>query len=542
MLAAALPALAVCVAGSAPGAQGDVGRPTLSGPELTHDSADGLFKVHYTLSGADALAVAEDLDPANGVPDSVDWIEEGAGIVYHAFVDEDGWPEPPADEGVGGDGRIDIYVRALDINGYTHYVTLPSGHKASYIEIAPGNARLSKATFESIAGHETHHVLQFGMSDELPSWIYEATATYAQYLLFDDGLLTIARDALWIIRLGDPEFALDAVGNRYEYAGMVWVKYLIDKGTRDRKKLLYLWSAMAYAHDWVKGHDDFAVADLGLAGLDAAVEDYAVWNWFACASSDGRHYDPSNLGCLAGSVSRIEITAFPADGTTVTIGERGSAYLRFDPECKSRELDLTLRPTGKVRFQVIEEVPQDVSPILPDDGASASEKHFAISGWNDFHHVALVATNESGAPVTVSYHAETTGTYAPSASLPKPAALTAAPDLTRLAVGERAPVQLSASFGSCADGLDIAARATWSSSDPSVATVQNGEIVATRRGTADLFATFDGVGSNHVAVMVSPAPDSGSCQIGNSPPSSLPALAWVLAAWSALSLFRRKSL
>src|SRR5215470_4689205 len=179
MLAAALPALAVCVAGSAPGAQGDVGRPTLSGPELTHDSADGLFKVHYTLSGADALAVAEDLDPANGVPDSVDWIEEGAGIVYHAFVDEDGWPEPPADEGVGGDGRI------------------------------------SKATFESIAGHETHHVLQFGMSDELPSWIYEATATYAQYLLFDDALLTFARDALWIIRLGDPEFALDAVGNRY---------------------------------------------------------------------------------------------------------------------------------------------------------------------------------------------------------------------------------------------------------------------------------------------------------------------------------------
>lgn len=378
------------------------------------------------------------------------------------------------------------------------------------------------------------------MSDELPSWIYEATATYAQYLLFDDALLTFARDALWIIRLGDPEFALDTVGNRYEYAGMVWVKYLVDKGTRDRKKLLYLWSAMAYAHDWVQGHDDFAVADLGLAGFDAAVEDYAVWNWFACASSDGRHYNPSNLGCLGGTVSRTEITGFPVDGTTVSIGDRGSAYLRFDNDCKSQELDLTLRPTGKARFQVIEEVPQDVSPVLPDEGASAAEKHFAVPGWNDFHHVALVATNESGAPITVTYHAETQGTYAPSANLPKPGSLTAAPELTKLAVGERAPVQLTASFGSCADGLDVAARATWTSSDPTVAVVQDGEIVATRRGTADLFATFNGVGSNHVAVMVSPAPDSGSCQIGNSPTSGLPMLAWAFGAWCAVAIFRRK--
>jgi hypothetical protein len=523
-------------------ALGDDGRPILSGPELTHLSADGLFKVHYTLSGGDALAVTDDNDPKNGVPDSVDWIEEGVARMHQAYVLGDGWPEPPNDEGVGGDNRTDIYVRALDINGYTHYVQLPSGDYASYIEVAPGNARLSKGTFESIAGHEYHHVLQFGMTDRASAWIYEATATYAQYDVFnDDAILALARQALWLERLGEPELGLTATGNRYEYAGMIWVKYLIDKGKHDRQKLLSLWQAMAFAKNAIAGHEAFVKTELGLPSLDAAVEDYAVWNWFACKNDDGQHYDPNTLPCLAGTVNALDVKTLPADGQSVTIGPRGSYYLHLVRDCKTDELDVTVRPTGTMNLQVIYDLPQTNSTVTSKDAPANVDTALAVNGWNDAHQIALVATNLATAPATFSYHASARGTYAPTANLPKPATLVLGPDVTDLDVGQTASISLAGTFGTCADGADLTGKAKFTFSDPTIVRIDGTKVTALRRGTTDIFAVVDGVGSNHIAVRVRASLDSGSCQIGNGAPGALPNAVWVVGILLAQRVRRRWS-
>src|SRR5258706_11998322 len=119
---ALLPAVCVLYAGSGPAQT----RPTLSGSELVRLSADGVFKIHYTFSGADAIAAA-DVSPANGVPDFVDWIEAGLARMRTAFVVGDGWPAIPLDEGLGGDDRLDVYVRVIGANGYAHVEILPSG-------------------------------------------------------------------------------------------------------------------------------------------------------------------------------------------------------------------------------------------------------------------------------------------------------------------------------------------------------------------------------------------------------------------------------
>src|SRR5690349_17632834 len=91
-------------------------RPVLSGSELTRASADGHVRLHYTLTGADAVDAA-DVAPANGVPDAVDAAEDGLARMWAGFVDGDGWPAPAADGGVGGDDRHDVYVRELAPNG-----------------------------------------------------------------------------------------------------------------------------------------------------------------------------------------------------------------------------------------------------------------------------------------------------------------------------------------------------------------------------------------------------------------------------------------
>jgi hypothetical protein len=433
--------------------------------------------------------------------------------MYQAQVVEDGWPVPSTDEGAGGDDRIDLYLRALDANGCTHYTELPSGHMAAYVEIAPAGVSFGKVTFESIAGHELHHVLEFNLTDRMPNWIHEATATYFQYLLFDDPILDLAREALWRIRLGAAEKALDAVGDRFEYAGMVWAKYLADhRGTTDRKQLLYLWQALAQNGDWVKGHDAYLAANLGVPSLDDAAADFAVWNWFACGNSDGRHYDPATVGCLNGNVQPTVPQDLPADGTSPTVGHRGSTYLLLRPECVTDELDITVRPTGHMRFQVIEELPQTQSAILDRDAPAGTDAMFTVKGWNDYRRIALVGTNLAGAPSTFTYHIATSGTYAPPLTPPPPKLLTLAPDTLALDAGGSATVTLTATYGTCADGSDVTARATWTSSQPDVATVENGRVVARRGGQVEIFAKIGDVGSNHLTVTVKDAPDGG-CRV-----------------------------
>jgi hypothetical protein len=191
-------------------------RPVLSGETLVRDTADGRFKIHYTLTGEDRLieATALDEDPANGLPDVVDWAEDGAGRMVAAFTGEDGWPAPTPDEGAGGDDRIDIYLRALPqgSNGFAHSETTPSGAVSGYLEVTPAAASPGRAAFASVVGHEVFHILEVSLARGfIASWIAEATATYAQYLLFtgEDRFLRLARDGLWQTRLATPNRRLD---------------------------------------------------------------------------------------------------------------------------------------------------------------------------------------------------------------------------------------------------------------------------------------------------------------------------------------------
>jgi hypothetical protein len=481
-------------------------RPTLSGPELTYASPDGRLLIHYTLQGGDALTVTEDIDPPNGVPDQLDWVVEGVARVHQAFVVEDGWPGPVSDEGAGGDDRLDIYIRDLDINGYAHTETTPTGHTTSWVELDPANARLlGKVTFESIAGHEYHHVLQFTTYTGGGAWIYEASATYAQYLLFNEELIVqLARDALWIIRLGNASAALSAAGNPYEfeYAGMVWVKYLIERGGGDRKLLLYLWRAMGFYGDWVAGHDSFVKANLGLGGLDDAAADFAVWNWFACGNDDGRHYSMAKLPCgISTNVPFTEVAALPASGTSPTVGARGSAYVTVKPDCASGTLAFTVRPARGTRFEVVG-VGAGAPEVTPVDAAAATDTVIPVEGWNRFERIVLVGTNVGGGEETFAWSAAASGTYATPDPLPPAKAVKAAPGTLALDGGASATVVATADFGTCDDGRDVTQAATWRSSDGNVATVSGGRVTAVRPGTTDVRAFLGDVGSNAVRVTV----------------------------------------
>jgi hypothetical protein len=397
----------------APGMAADAyaDRPAFSAPESLRPTDDGRFLIHYTVTGADAVDGA-DLSPMNGVPDPVDAIETGLAVLWDAFVATDGWPPPPADQGAGGDDRLDVYVRDLEVNGFAHAEPLADGTgEDCWIEIDPMTWFYGQPTMSSIAAHELHHCLQFAVSRELASWIYEATATWAQYLLFTgDPTLDQALWVLWSLRLTGSERRLDDVDGRFEYAGLIWIEHVVDRAGGDRALLLELWNAMAAEGGWREGHQTF-LSERGLGTLDDAAASFAVWNWFACARDDGAHYDDS-LPCeLDAHVSST--SAAPGDaGTTGPIGARGSAYVEIRPDGATADLHVTAEPSGAARLQLLA-IDDSGAHALETAGAAANEPvSFVATDWNRRTGVVLVMTALDDG-TTVSWNVTADGEYAP---------------------------------------------------------------------------------------------------------------------------------
>lgn len=169
-------------------------RVQLSGPMLVYESPN--FRIHYTLNGQDA-ALSEDF---------IAYVAETAEEAWKAEVTVMGWPVPPDDGILGGDGRFDIYVKDLlgageQAVGYAvPDVVVGDNPNTPEAETASSGSYLivendfvdeesDEGTDEAAAfallratvAHELNHALQFGYDSADPhNWIYEATATWME--------------------------------------------------------------------------------------------------------------------------------------------------------------------------------------------------------------------------------------------------------------------------------------------------------------------------------------------------------------------------
>jgi hypothetical protein len=92
-------------------------RPVL---DQAYISPDSHFKIHYTLTGSDAVNPA-DLN-ANSIPDYVDEAAWAAEYSYRLLVDTLGFAPPPPDDNIDGP-EIDLYIR--NWNGQYYGMTYP---------------------------------------------------------------------------------------------------------------------------------------------------------------------------------------------------------------------------------------------------------------------------------------------------------------------------------------------------------------------------------------------------------------------------------
>jgi len=273
-------------------------RPIIDGTVESHASADGHFRIWYTLDGGDALDVLSgDDDPANGVPDAIDVVEEGLALCWQRFVEQEGWRPPGDDEGEGGDSRLDVYLRHIDNNGLASY-EWHTDHWAAYLQIEPDLAEMGGDLMASVAAHELHHAIQYSYTVDPHTWVHEASATYAQYLIYADSVgLAAGMQLLWGIRIEDPGIALDTLGDRQEYAGLLWVKFLVDRAGGDPSAFRRWWEILAEDPDWEASIATLA-DEYGEGDACALFAEYGEWLYFACARDDGDHWLSDGLDCL----------------------------------------------------------------------------------------------------------------------------------------------------------------------------------------------------------------------------------------------------
>lgn len=277
-------------------------RPELSGP--VREVSRGGFRVHWTEAGADALP-GGDLD-GDGQPDAVARVLgalESADRLYQA----EGWRTALADDGEGGSDAIDVYLHEVDINGYAHPIDVGQGlAHACWMEVDKALANGDTLILESVTAHEFHHCVEYAYTPFADSWMYESTATWAQYRAVVDDVLEVGASVLWGARLREPERRIDDVGGRFEYAGFVWVKFWAESGGRDPSRVPAVWEALAEADsDWEDAHEVEAQRVWGRS-LDASFLEHAVWNGFACGRDDGAHYEPLVHRCLVDSEVPVE--------------------------------------------------------------------------------------------------------------------------------------------------------------------------------------------------------------------------------------------
>lgn len=167
-----------------------ISRVELSGPVQTVDTEN--FRIHYTTEGEDAVE-----------PDYLAEVVAVVEEVWEIEIEQMGWPPPPSDGMVGGDGRYDIYLvdligsgqGALGIASPQNFIgdhpataEIEENASSSYVmvendmdDVSRSDNATAISLMRATVAHEFHHAIQFGFDAAEPNgWLFEATATWME--------------------------------------------------------------------------------------------------------------------------------------------------------------------------------------------------------------------------------------------------------------------------------------------------------------------------------------------------------------------------
>lgn len=175
------------------------------------DSPSGVFRVHYTRTGPDAVP-PEDTD-GDGLEDYVEETILALDSAYRVEVSILGFAPPPSDLDSGGSNAIDVYVRDLSkeretgLYGVTRLETITPRPNAwdlytTFIEVDNDFSPTDRNAYDSLVfngatgvealrvtcAHELHHAVQVGTYGftGVEFMVYEMTSTWMEQRVYPD--------------------------------------------------------------------------------------------------------------------------------------------------------------------------------------------------------------------------------------------------------------------------------------------------------------------------------------------------------------------
>jgi len=250
----------------------NLARPGLSGPEITIISPQDHFRIHYTTEGVDAVTESY----ANAVAAAADYS-------WQVQCEEMNYFRPPPDAGMGGCNRYDMYIKHIDVLGYTTSsgeVKPPdSTHNASASHIVISR-NMSDNLLKVTVAHEFQHAVQMAYDYTEPTWFMENCAVFMEEMVYPDvndymGYLgggdNPIRKPWWDIRSGGGS-------SLYWYGGVTWAFYMWQG--YDVGAVRTVWNKCAA----VRGPNMMEAiqgmfTDYGTSFTSAFME-YSYWRWF----------------------------------------------------------------------------------------------------------------------------------------------------------------------------------------------------------------------------------------------------------------------
>ena len=182
--------------------------------------------VHYVTSTADAAP-------------STEWVALTLATLENTYareVDDLGYRAPLGDRGIGGDDRLDVYLKDLGtgLYGYCAAEYRKKGRTASGFCVLDND--YSPAQFPSgtspqdnltvTAAHEFFHAVQYAYDYDEDPWMMESTATWMEERVADD--IDDNRQYLPYSQLQAPYVPLDSFSSTYgfQYGNWIFWEYL----------------------------------------------------------------------------------------------------------------------------------------------------------------------------------------------------------------------------------------------------------------------------------------------------------------------------
>ncbi|MFC1526405.1 MXAN_6640 family putative metalloprotease [Candidatus Latescibacterota bacterium] len=375
-------------------------RPAL---DLHRQTPGGHFRVHFTIDGDDAVS-ATDLD-ANGTPDYIDSVAAVLDRAWELEVEELGYPPPPTDGGAGGGDEYDVYVLDLGQWGSAKYgLTFPESEAAvtsSFMEVDndytnpaygragdceghPGSRGLD--ALRVTVAHEFFHAIQFGYYQGWDgSWWQEASSTWMEEIAYPD-----IDDYLQYVCafLGWPQRSLDSgrpLIESHPYGACIFPHFLDQR--YGRELIRSIWEELGRRLNADLTHFDRAIRQVDEGGLDSAIGQFAVWNYF----TGSHHRDGFYLEGHAYPELPLRPTPLLAGESVSDHGQvdhLASAYFSLQPQLRRGGLSIdTDHSRGSWRRQLVLVSPDSVEVRRPGPVGAIT-----LPDWDAYDEVVLVLT------------------------------------------------------------------------------------------------------------------------------------------------------